>query len=170
MRTVALVASFLLVCVPVCALPVAGAVTDAHKHAQASSGIVVNIDFGNGTNVTYAGLQASNVLNATQAIARIELNWYGDLAFVVSIDGVSNDAAQGLWWQYWVDGQLGPVAANKYQLQSNDSIQWRREPSEYSTNPGGQFNYTALFGAAALGVFALAFLGILQRRSRVNQK
>ena len=171
MRTVAVFASLLLVLLADCTSVVAVAVTDTHEQAHASSGIIVNIDFGNGTNVTYAGIQASSVLNATQAIAQLELNWYGDLAFVVSIDGVSNDATQGLWWQYWVDGQLGPVAANKYQLQSNDSIQWRREPSAYSTNPGRQFNYSALFGAAALGVFALAFLGILyRRRLRVNEK
>jgi hypothetical protein len=169
MQTLPVFVSLLLILLADCTSPAIVAVTHANEHALASSGVSVSIDFGNGTNVTYSGIQAPTVLNATQAIAQLELNWYGDLAFVVSIDGVSNDAVQGLWWQYWVDQQLGPVAANKYLLKSNESIQWRRGPSQFSTNPGSQFNYSIVFGAAALGVFALAFLGVLYRRRSRGQ-
>jgi hypothetical protein len=138
--------------------------TNVHHHSQQSSGIAISIDFGNLTDTSYAGISAANVLNATQSIAQVELKWYGDLAFVVSIDGVSNNPSAGLWWQYWVNGELGSVAANKYQLQDNDSIQWRRDLSHFNSDEGGQFDYSLLFGASILGVFALVFLGVLCRR------
>ncbi|RDE11191.1 MAG: hypothetical protein C4K47_10505 [Candidatus Thorarchaeota archaeon] len=169
MRIVALYTSLLLVLFAQCLSPASAVVTHIHEHSQQSSGITISIDFGNYTNASYAGINAANVLNATQSIAQVELSWYGDFAFVIAIDGVSNDPTAGLWWQYWVNGQLGPVAANKYELEDNDSIQWRRDLSHFNANEEGQFNYSVLFGASTLGVLTLVFLGILYRRKMRGQ-
>lgn len=169
MRSIALFGSLLLVLLAQSVSLAAGTLTGPHEHFQQSSGIAVNIDFGNGTNLTYIGLQASDALTATQAVAQVELKWYGDLVFVLAIDDVPNDASSGLWWQYWVDGELAPVAANKYQLQDNDSIQWRRAASQYGTNPTGPADLSVLFGAGAIGALGSAFLVILYRRKSRGQ-
>jgi len=78
----------------------------------------------------YHALSGTTVLNVTASVVPVEYEWYGDLVFVTSIAGVPNDSERGLWWQYWVNGELGPVAANKYVLNNKDLVEWRRSPAD----------------------------------------
>jgi len=164
MRALVIVGPLLLVVLGQCVSPVACAAADVHHSSQMVFGVTVSIDFDNGTSSTRIGVQAADVLSATQAVEQVELQWYGDSVFVTAIAGVQNDAAAGLWWQYWVNGQLGPVAANKYQLQDNDSVQWRREASHMNTDSAGSIDLDVLIGATAVGALGISFLGILYRR------
>jgi len=164
MRGFVLVALLALV-FPVQSMPLAiAAVDDNHEFAQMASGISLTIRFGNGTDLAYLGIQASDVLTATEKVAPVKSDWYGDSVYVVAIAGIPNDAAAGLWWQYWVNGELGPVAANRFNLNDNDSVQWRREPAHMHANLTGPADLSVAFGAVVVGAFGLAFLGILRRK------
>ena len=46
--------------------------------------------------------------------------------FIESIGGVQN-GAEGRYWQYYVNGILGSVAADKKSLKKGDMIEWRFE-------------------------------------------
>ncbi|TFF92245.1 DUF4430 domain-containing protein [Candidatus Thorarchaeota archaeon] len=127
------------------------------------------LDFGNGTVNTYEGLYGTTVLNVTESVVDVEIRWYGDLAFVTSIAGVGNNPDLGLWWQYWVNGDLGSVAANQYSLQDGDTVEWRFGPTETvtttSTMPEG-IDASLLFGLPIVGLVAVAFLIGLRVSSR----
>jgi hypothetical protein len=133
----------------------------------AAEGITLEIDFGNETVLTFTDLNGTNVLDVTESVVTVEKEWTGDLVFVTSIAGVSEDPGNGLFWQYWVNDELGPVAANKYNLQENDIVSWRRLPPEIdSTNSSTSedFDFSLLVWAGILSVLGLSFLGILYVR------
>jgi hypothetical protein len=48
--------------------------------------------------------------------------------FVNSIDGVSNSDSK--YWIYYVNGQIGEVAADKYVTKEGDEIEWRYQTLE----------------------------------------
>ncbi len=124
-----------------------------------SSGLTLIIDFGNGTALTYENVEGTNVLDATNATVEVENDWYADSAFVTSIAGVPNDPDAGLWWQYWVNDELGPTAANKYEVEDGDVIAWRRiaPQTEADSSP----NYDFLLSASILAILGIGFLTVL---------
>jgi hypothetical protein len=90
------------------------------------------------------------------------------MAFVESIAGVVNNQAGRRWWQYWVNGELGPVAANAYQVSDGDSIVWQYTGSQAEDLEGKGPNSTQLYEAlilAGLGLGFLAMLFVVRRRS-----
>lgn len=50
--------------------------------------------------------------------------------FVESIDGVKN-GRDDKYWQYWVNDELGEVAADKKKVQKDDKIEWKFEISTF---------------------------------------
>ena len=135
----------------------------ASSHEIAATGVSLHLDFGNGTVLDFHDIEGTNVLNVTESVTEVGVLWYGDLVFVTSIAGVSNNESAGLWWQYWVNDELGPVAANKYQVQNGDSVYWRRilpetEPTDQPTD------YTLIGAAAVLAVIGFGFLFFLSTR------
>lgn len=137
------------------------------QFTHASSNISLEIDFGNGTTVEHVGLSGNTVLNVTESTFIVEVSWYGNLAFVEGIAGVTNNQGEGYWWQYWVNDEYGPVAANVYEVQEGDSIVWRYTSSQVEGH-GGQnpdlfplHDQSTLFGAVILGALGFGFLGVL---------
>ena len=51
--------------------------------------------------------------------------------FVTAINGTANGQG-GLYWQYWVDGVYGSVAADQMPLSNGDQVAWR-----FTTDRGG---------------------------------
>lgn len=49
--------------------------------------------------------------------------------FVLGINGTMNGDG-GRYWQYWVNGGYGPVAADHHRLHDGDSVQWRFTASQ----------------------------------------
>ncbi|HKZ99066.1 MAG TPA: DUF4430 domain-containing protein [Thermoplasmata archaeon] len=45
-------------------------------------------------------------------------------AFVTAINGTVNGFG-GRWWQYWVNGAYGPVAADRMEIVDGDVVEWR---------------------------------------------
>lgn len=47
--------------------------------------------------------------------------------FITSINGISQDPAEGLYWIYYVNGVMGNVGASQYVIQEGDVITWKME-------------------------------------------
>ena len=119
--------------------------------------VELTIDYGNSSQNVYtdlSGLTVFDILNQTAAITFIEFA-YGK--FVVAINGVENNANQnGFYWQYWVNDELAPIAADNYVLSDDDQVLWRYcAPEETSTPPPTGNPYMVL------GVALVAFFSIL---------
>ncbi|MEM2143097.1 MAG: DUF4430 domain-containing protein, partial [Candidatus Thorarchaeota archaeon] len=105
--------------------------------------------------------------HVTMSVANVSVRWYGDLVFVESINGIANDPAAGKWWQYWVNGQYGPIASNKYVLSDSDSVSWKRTGNAFAGNDGNELQLTStvmVVGGAVLIAATLASLGKRLRR------
>lgn len=60
---------------------------------------------------------------------KIELKYNNKFKFGVlidSIDGIES-GTDNKWWQYYINGELGPVAADKQELKGGDKVEWRFE-------------------------------------------
>jgi hypothetical protein len=137
--------------------------TGESSHEIAATGLSLHLDFGNGTVLDFQDVEGTNVLNMTESVTEVEVIWYGDLVFVTSIAGTSNNESAGLWWQYWVNDELGPVAANKYQVQDDDTVSWKRIPPEMESTDQPT-DYTIIGGAVVLAVIGFGFLFFLFTR------
>lgn len=138
------------------------------QYSQAATGISLTVDFANGTTQEFSGLEGENVFEVTNSATSVEVEWYGDLVFVTAISGVSQDPDANLYWQYWVNDELGSSAANKFILHDGDSIEWRLPTSESDTTDGvtePPFDLSLLMGSAILGVVAVLFLVVLKIRT-----
>ncbi len=72
------------------------------------------------------------VFDALIAVANVSYRYYGDLVFVEGINGVfNNENNNGRYWQYWIDGEYGQVAANKCILNNCSVVEWRYVPSQF---------------------------------------
>ncbi len=136
------------------------------------SSVVLEIDFGNGIQETFFGINGTSVLEVTQAAYgdNVTVEWYGNLAYVTSIGGVANDIEDGLYWQFWVNDELAPMAANLMAVEPGDKITWRRTSSNFVT-PTQESIDTSLYGGVfVISVVGATFLGLLQvatmRRNR----
>ena len=127
----------------------------------AAVGVSLQIDFGNSTVLTYHNLNGTDVLNATMKVAVVEVTWYGSMAFVTSIDGAENNPSAGRWWQYWVNGDLGGVAANLYNLDDSDTVLWEMTESAFGTPQ--PVPVQTLGALIALGTIAIAAVYPMKR-------
>ena len=138
--------------------------SQSNSFLTSATDLTLIIDFGNDTVLTYYTVEGNNVLEATNATVEVQNEWYADSAFVTSIEGVFSDADSGLWWQYWVNDELGPVAANKFLVQDGDVISWKRLPPEMTSEP--QNDPSLLWGIVILSLIGVSFLGILFKMKR----
>ncbi|MHA1960146.1 MAG: DUF4430 domain-containing protein [Candidatus Thorarchaeota archaeon] len=131
----------------------------------AATGISLTIDFGNESSVSFDNLNATDALDLIQSVTVVNAVWYGDLAYVVEIAGVSSSSTEGLWWQYWVNDELATVAANKLQLNDGDVVLWKRQGSAVGGNAAPdsalQTDTSLVIGSINLTVIGLLFLGFL---------
>ena len=130
----------------------------------AAEGITLEIDFGNETILTFTNLNGTNALDVTESVVSVEKEWYGEFVYVTAVAGVPNDAENGLYWQYWVNNELAPIAANKYNLEENDVVSWRRLSGEESTTTSStsqDFDTSLLVWAVFLSILGVSFLGML---------
>ncbi len=138
--------------------------SSASEMQTVATGISLTIDYGNGTVVSFNGLEGQTVLNITQSVADVQVDWFGDLAFVIAIDGVSNDADSNKWWQYWVNEEYASVACNKYQLSDNDSVIWRRQGSVITRTEPATDDPALVMAAIVVGLVGIISVTILYHR------
>jgi hypothetical protein len=147
-------------------------VVSSHILKPRANGVSLYIDYSNGTTSIYNQVEGRNVLEATESVALVQVDWTGDLAFVYSINGVSSKEETGLWWQYWVNGEFASTAANLCEVQDNDTIMWRftdsqmQPPTSTQPNDLGQYESLAIASASlgSLGVGFLVALYLMKRR------
>ncbi len=93
--------------------------------------VSVKINYGNGTSTTNGSVYlpvSATVFNATKTAEKIDATYYPAFqAYLVdAINGVANNAnGNNKWWEYWVNGALGLVSADHYQLHDGDSVEWK---------------------------------------------
>lgn len=62
---------------------------------------------------------------------QVESKIYKDLGvFVESIDGLKN-GTENRYWQYWVNGELPMMAADKNKVKNGDKIEWKFAPTPF---------------------------------------
>ena len=96
------------------------------------------IDKGNGNINSYqiSLPQNSTVFSLLEELAKrenlkVESKVYEGMGvFVESIDGVKN-GTENKYWQYWVNSELPPVAADKKEVKKGDKIEWKFAPSPF---------------------------------------
>ena len=77
-----------------------------------------------------------NLFNITQAVAR-QANWdfdskdYGELGKLVTKIKNQENGQEQKYWQYYVNGQMPQVGADKYVPQAGEKIEWRFAESKF---------------------------------------
>lgn len=152
-------------------ISVQGSPGGVSSHITTEIGSVsLHIDYGNGTTTIHDNAIGSNVLEATESVAFVQVDWTGDLAFVYSINGISSKEVTGKWWQFWLNGEFASAAANIQEIQENDTIVWRFTESQIDppiTDGPGQFESLAIasVGLGAIGVGFLLVLYLMKKRN-----
>lgn len=75
--------------------------------------------------VAYDGQEGKNALEILKTKAEVETQDSSIGIFITSINGVANSDNQ--YWMFYVNGELGAVAADQYQTKNDDKIEWRYE-------------------------------------------
>jgi len=62
---------------------------------------------------------------------KLESKEYKDMGILVeNIDGVKN-GTDNKYWQYWVNGELPMVSADKKEVKKGDEVEWKFGPAEF---------------------------------------
>jgi hypothetical protein len=99
---------------------------------QQNAGMLqLTVKINNGTHITTENTQIANGSTAFDAFKKVAtLNYsthptYG--VFITGVNGLEQDAAKGMYWQYYVNGQLAPVGVGAYILDKNATLEFRYE-------------------------------------------
>lgn len=135
-----------------------------------ASNVGLTIDYGNSSQNAYSnlsGLTVFDILNVSAVVTFIEFA-YGK--FVISINGVENNANQnGFYWQYWVNDELAPIAADYYVLSDDDQVLWKYCAPEETSTPPPTVNPDMVFGVALIAlvsIFIVLLAFFVSRRMR----
>ncbi|KPJ57529.1 hypothetical protein AMJ49_00155 [Parcubacteria bacterium DG_74_2] len=96
------------------------------------------INFGEGNVKSYQIVPSGNstAFSLLEELAQrenfqLEITLYKEMGvFVESIDGVRN-GTDNKYWQYWVNGELPMVAADKKDVKKGDKVEWKFAPSTF---------------------------------------
>jgi len=94
------------------------------------------IDFGNGNVKSYQIIPSESltVFSSLEELAKrenlkIEFTIYEGMGVLVeNIDGVRN-GTDNKYWQYWLNGELPMIAADKKEIKEGDRVEWKFAPS-----------------------------------------
>lgn len=78
--------------------------------------------------ISYEGIEGKNALELLQKEHQVNFQTSDFGVFVTEIDGVKN--ASDTFWMFYVNGEMAPVAADKYVTKDGDRIEWRYEKAE----------------------------------------
>jgi hypothetical protein len=70
-------------------------------------------------------LSALQDIAARQGFAVAATDYGASGKLVTGVDDVINDAANNSFWQYWVNSQYAPVAADAFSLKPGDVVMWK---------------------------------------------
>jgi len=61
---------------------------------------------------------------------QIQTHNSGEQAFITSIGGVEHEAAEGRYWQYYINGKWGELGAGAQPVAPGDRVLWKLAPGE----------------------------------------
>jgi hypothetical protein len=61
----------------------------------------------------------------------IETTLYPEMGIFVKSIGGAEGGTDDKWWQYWINNNLGEVAADKKVLKAGDIVEWKFEAPEF---------------------------------------
>lgn len=61
----------------------------------------------------------------------IETVFYPEMGIFVKSIGEAKGGTDNKWWQYWANGNLGEVAADKKEIKAGDAIEWKFEAPQF---------------------------------------
>jgi hypothetical protein len=137
---------------------------DNTEYIVAAEGITLTIDFGNETILEFNNLTGTSVLNVTQSVLDVNVEWHGTLAYIRGIEGLVGQGATG--WEYWVNGEFASIASNLYMLDDSDSILWNYT----SPQPQQEYDPTFIPSAILVSLSGMGFIVIVyvQTSRRIN--
>ncbi|TFG34726.1 DUF4430 domain-containing protein [Candidatus Thorarchaeota archaeon] len=129
---------------------------------MAAEGIILSVDFGNGTIREFMDLNGSTVLDVTSSVLEVQIQWFGSLAYIKGIEGLIGEGEYG--WQYWVNGELASIAVNLYLLDNNDNISWvYSTPNQHQTQDPSFVPGIIIVSAAGMIFIAVVYISTLRR-------
>jgi len=153
-----------------CRTPSHGQVTSSSSLTLAAGDVRLVIDYGNSTQRAFPDLSGSTVFDVLNETTNVTCTVHAFGRFIQSINGVANNAGgNGYYWQYWVNDQLAPVAADFYVLSSGDDVLWKYcAPGQ--TGPGLPQGvpdwWIGLFVILGMGGMLAVVTALVARRSR----
>ena len=81
--------------------------------------------------IEYQGVAGKNALELLKLKHTVDLKQYSYGSFVNSIDGIVPDSKH--FWAFYINGQFGQVASDKYITKSSDTIKWELDAIVDST-------------------------------------
>ena len=129
---------------------------DERSSSRAAANIELTIDYGNTTQQVFLNLSGDTVFDILNQTSTVVFIQYAYGKFITSINGVDNDAGEnGRYWQYWVNGELAPVAADNYVLAEGDQVLWKYcAPETIPTTPS-TISPELLMGFGIIGAVGL---------------
>jgi hypothetical protein len=95
-------------------------------HAALASYVNLTVDYGNTTQDMFSDLSGNTVFDILNQTTSVTFIQYAYGKFITSINGVENNANDNeYYWQYWVNNELAPVAADNYILSDSDQVLWK---------------------------------------------
>jgi hypothetical protein len=86
----------------------------------------MTIDYGNSTQQMFSNLTGNTVFDIINETVSVRFTQFAFGKFIIAINDAENDAnGNGYFWQYWVNDELAPVAADNYVLSNGDQVLWK---------------------------------------------
>lgn len=99
---------------------------DARSPGKFAANVELIIDYGNSTQQVFQNLSGNTVFDILNQTTIVVFTQHAYGKFITSINGVDNNAnANGHYWQYWVNDELAPVAADNFILADGDQVLWK---------------------------------------------
>ncbi|MFX1566544.1 MAG: DUF4430 domain-containing protein [Promethearchaeota archaeon] len=126
-------------------------------HGSLAIDIELTIDYGNTTQQFFSGQVGATVFDILNQTSNVTFTQYPYGKFITSINGIENNANNnGRYWQYWVNDELAPVAADNYFLTDGDQVLWKYlAPETIPTTPTGPSP------ELMLGLGLIIFIGVV---------
>ena len=145
-----------LFCFLVCISGYSSSSADVRSPGKFAANVELVIDYGNSTQQVFPNLSGNTVFEILNQTASVVFTQHAYGKFITSINGVENNAyANGHYWQYWVNDELAPVAADNYILAYGDQVLWKYCAPETPHTTPLPLNLELLVGLGIIGIVGI---------------
>ena len=124
-----------------------------------ASNLSLTIDYGNTSQIEYTNLTATTAFELLELTATVTYTQFVYGKFIDSINGIANNAnGNGFYWQYWVNAELAPIAADNYVLSEGDYVLWKYCAPENTTPSPPTVNPELILGLGIIGAIGAVII------------